>query len=561
MKKYLIFMFLLFNAFIIHVNASPTSSMSVSSKTITTGQSVEALLTIRNFTSAQVSMQGTGNTSGCSYNDILQTDTGENITRTVKITCKANSVGIINISYKVSALDKNYESKEFSGNQRVTVVAPREKDTNNYLKSLTLENFSLSPSFEKDVLEYKAIVPSTTDKVKILADSVSNYAKVYGIGEFEVEEGSNNFEIEVISESGLEKIYKLNVIVEDQNPIEVLIDEQKYTVIKNIKNVTKPDLYESSTIKIKDIEVPAFVSDITEYTLVALKDSNGKVVFAIYDEKNNSYQLYEEQKSNSLILYLLPFEKEFEGYIKSSITIHERVYEAFKVNEDSEYAIVYAMNIETGEKDYYVYHAKNNTYQQYYDEEVVQLKKEKSTYQQVILGLAGCCILLAILSMVGFLRKPNKKLLKRIQLMEEHHKLNEKENIPDVIESLTEEMVEEEKISETKEKKKKVKKSKKEKKNSKKKDNLEIEEQVSGTSKNETSAEVPEILEVDEAIHKMNDAEEIIREFEKTMALSSSELKKAKKKDSVDEFKEDPTKKLEETMFDLFEEDRKKKRK
>ena len=45
------------------------------------------------------------------------------------------------------------------------------------------------------------------------------------------------------------------------------------------------------------------------------------------------------------------------------------------------------------------------------------------------------------------------------------------------------------------------------------------------------------------------------------MALSSSELKKAKKKDSVDEFKEDPTKKLEETMFDLFEEDRKKKRK
>jgi len=358
----------------------------------------------------------------------------------------------------------------------------------------------------------------------------------------------------------LEKIYKLNVIVEDQNPIEVLIDEQKYTVIKNIKNVTKPDLYESSTIKIKDIEVPAFVSDITEYTLVALKDSNGKVVFAIYDEKNNSYQLYEEQKSNSLILYLLPFEKEFEGYIKSSITIHERVYEAFKVNEDSEYAIVYAMNIETGEKDYYVYHAKNNTYQQYYDEEVVQLKKEKSTYQQVILGLAGCCILLAILSMVGFLRKPNKKLLKRIQLMEEHHKLNEKENIPDVIESLTEEMVEEEKISETKEKKKKVKKSKKEKKNSKKKDNLEIEEQVSGTSKNETSAEVPEILEVDEAIHKMNDAEEIIREFEKTMALSSSELKKAKKKDSVDEFKEDPTKKLEETMYDLFEEEHKKKK-
>lgn len=57
----------------------------------------------------------------------------------------------------------------------------------------------------------------------------------------------------------------------------------------------------------------------------------------------------------------------------------------------------------------------------------------------------------------------------------------------------------------------------------------------------------------------MNDAEEIIREFEKTMALSKEELKEAKKeKENLDSSKS--TEEMEATMYDLFEDDRKKKK-
>ena len=54
----------------------------------------------------------------------------------------------------------------------------------------------------------------------------------------------------------------------------------------------------------------------------------------------------------------------------------------------------------------------------------------------------------------------------------------------------------------------------------------------------------------------MNDAEEIIREFEKTMALSKEELKKAKNKEQDERSR----KEIEETMYDLFEEEHKKKK-
>ena len=64
---------------------------------------------------------------------------------------------------------------------------------------------------------------------------------------------------------------------------------------------------------------------------------------------------------------------------------------------------------------------------------------------------------------------------------------------------------------------------------------------------------------MDEAIHKMNDAEEIIRKFEKTMALSKEDLRKAKEEKDSDSSKKS-TEEMEETMYDLFEEDHKKRK-
>ena len=532
--------------------AAPSVSTSVSSGTIEKGSSVTFSVTIRNVASWNIKLNGIGSTTNCSNSFADATGNGNNSNKTFSITCKGSDVGLISFSVTGDATSQDGSNINVSGSKRVNVTAVKPKSTNNYLKSITVGEYELSPSFQKEVLEYTVKVPSTVNLINLGATLEDSTASISGTGEKEVEEGANSFEIRVNAQNGNERIYKVTVLVEDQNPIEVAIGDEKYNIIKNIKNVEKPDLYESSTVIIAGIEVPCFISNITEYTLVALKSLDGKVVLAIYDEKNNSYQLYEEQKSNTLVLYLLPFEEVFDGFVKSTVMIHEREYEAYKVQEDSEYALVYAMNIETGEKNYYLYHAKDNTYQQYFDEMTKKLSTEKDTYQHVILGLAGGCIFLALLTMIGFLRRPNKKLLKRIEKMEEQRKgevVLESNSLEE--EKLTTLQEEEPLVTPSKEKKKK--RAKKEKKAKKKIEEMEKEP----IAKEEVfEKEVPEVLEVDEAIHKMNDAEEIIREFEKTMALSKEELKKAKNKEQDERSR----KEIEETMYDLFEEEHKKKK-
>lgn len=531
--------------------AAPSVSTSVSSGTIEKGSSVTFYVTIRNVASWNIKVNGIGSTTNCSNSFADATGNGNNTNKTFSVTCKGSDVGLISFSVSGDATSQDGSNVNVSGSKRVNVTAVRPKSTNNYLKSITVGDYPLAPSFSKEVLEYSVTVPSTVNTIHLEASVEDGTASVTGTGEKEVEEGVNSFEIRVNAQNGDERIYKVNVNVEDQNPIEVTIDNQVYTIIKNPKNLVKPDLYEASTIKIQDIEVPCFVSDITEYTLVALKDSNGEVVFAIYDEKNSSYQLYEEQKSNTLVLYLLPFDEVLDGFVKSTVMIHEREYEAYKVQEDSDFAVVYAMNIETGEKNYYLYHAKDNTYQQYYDEMVTKLLEEKETYTYVILGFAGGCVLLMILCMIGFLRKPNKKLLKRIAIMEEqyHSSLHPVSNEAKESDNSESEKEEEEKKTVTK------KKSSRKRNEKKKKVVEEVEPKLE--TRESPEEELPDVLEVDEAIHKMNDAEEMIREYEKTMALSKEALKKGKEKQMKEE---QTTKEIEETMYDLFEEDKKKKK-
>ena len=114
----------------------------------------------------------------------------------------------------------------------ITVSLPREKSNDNNLKSLSVEGYEISPVFDKDTLDYSVVVPEGTTGVKINALANDRYASVRGNGDVTLTEGVNTFEIVVKSETGKEKVYKLTVNVIDQNPIEVTIDGNNFTVIK-----------------------------------------------------------------------------------------------------------------------------------------------------------------------------------------------------------------------------------------------------------------------------------------------------------------------------------------
>ncbi len=523
----------------LNVSAAGSASISASANYVEEGSKVTFYISLKNVAAWDLTGQGYGATSGCSLGDqgVGDSGTGANINKTLSVTCKTTSVGQVSFSISgniSSANGNNIEKTSVNTSKIVVVTEPREKDTNNYLKSIGVKDYEITPEFNKDTMEYTVDVPATINKVTIEAEKESSYATVEGTGEKEVDEGANTFEIKVTSETGVERIYKITVNVKDENPINITIDGEEYTIMKNLKNVETPSTYETTTVKINEFDIPAFHSETSGYTLVGVKNSEGKQLLAIYNEEENTYTLYNETKSDQLLLYIMKITEEKEGFIKSTVTINDITYDALKLNENSNYILIYAMDIVTAEKNYYVYDKDNNSYVVYNDELMNMYKTETEKYKQVILyGGVGAIAIIFILLIIC-MRKPkrSKKKKKELEKREEQEVKIEKIDIQK--QKKDEEELERE-IEEKLSKKEPSKSSKNPTNNNKKKKNPP-----------KTNTEV---------LDKVNEATKIIEDFEETTALKKEDLKEVKEQNKK------TTEELEATMYDLFKEEKPKKRK
>ena len=407
MKKifYLIFVSLCFFGGVMFVSAAPTYSFYTSSSVISQGSSVTATIQLKSVASWSLTIKSSGATSGCTQSFADATSNANNTTKYLSVTCKATGVGVINFTVTGDATSQDGSTTTINASKSVSVNPPREKDTNNYLKSIGVTGYTLTPEFNKDVMEYNVEVPNTVDKVTLEASPESGYANISGIGEVEVNEGANVFEIKVTSETGAERIYKVNVNVKDENPINVSIGDANYTIMKNVKNVEAPATYEATTVKIEDMDIPAFYSEVTDFTLVAVKNQTGDVSFAIYNEEKNTYTLYNENVSDQLYLYILPATEEKEGFVKTTLTINDNTYDVLK-SENSNTYLVYAMDIYSGEKHYYLYDQKNNSYVLYDEDLFNSFTMEITRYKQVVLAFGGAIIVLLLCIMFLLFKKP-----------------------------------------------------------------------------------------------------------------------------------------------------------
>lgn len=339
-----------------------------------------------------------------------------NKTYTLKFQVLKSGKSSINVgSYLVYAFDESQMSVNVSNHTinaltKAELEATYSKDNN--LKNLEVEGYQLSPEFNKDTTNYTVKVPSTVNSVNIIATKNDGTAIVSGDGVKEVVEGSNSFDIVVKAQNGSEKIYKLNIEVEDLNPINVSIGKSKYTIIKRADILTKPSSYEETTITINGVEVPAFKSETTKFTLVGLKDENGKTFLAIYDEKKQSYSLYNEFTSNNTILYLTNFPEPFKNYTKGKTKINNIDVEIYKYKDNNRFVIVYGMNVETGKYDYYSYDTKEKTFQIYNDTEINDLKKEIKKYSYICIAF-GTGLLFAFILIICLLKKKKNKKAKK----------------------------------------------------------------------------------------------------------------------------------------------------
>ena len=169
------------------------------------------------------------------------------------------------------------------------------------------------------------------------------------------------------------------VNVEDKNPIEVIINNQKYTIIKRVSALTIPETYEPSTTNIEGIDVPSFTSTITNFTLVGLKNENGEPALYIY--KDGKYTKYTEIKTSGIVLFPINSDKEIKGFTNEEIEINGNKVKAYKYKDNNEFYILYGVNIETGKEELYYYDAINNALAKYNENILNELNKKIDNYR------------------------------------------------------------------------------------------------------------------------------------------------------------------------------------
>lgn len=381
-----------------------SASLSVSSSKIEEGRSVTATVSMKGAAAWNIKISSSGSTSGCTKSFADASSDGNNVNKSFSVTCKSTSTGIISFVLSGDITSSDGKNISVSDKKSVTVTEPREKSTNNKLKSLSVEGYEISPSFDKDVNEYSVTVPSTIEKIVINAKKADGYASLEGAGEKTVEEGVNTFEIVVTSETGVSNTYKLTVNVEDQDPIEVNVNGKKYTVVKVAKNLEKPELFDEKIIKIGEYDIPAFYNDVCKYTLVGLKDENGTIELFIYND--GKYSKYNEFRSDSLPIIFLEMNKVPSNYTKTSVTINEEKVIAYKV-DNSDKVLLYGLNIATGKKNYYTYDKTEKTLQIFNLDEYEENVKIYKTNFYIIIGLSSLILLLFII-VILFASKASK---------------------------------------------------------------------------------------------------------------------------------------------------------
>ena len=330
------------------------------------------------------------------------------------------------VSSDLSALSLSANTKQIRIITQAELEASYSK--NNNLSALEVEGFTLTPEFKTDILEYSVVVPENTKEVNIKANVQDKRASVNGIGTQAVNPGANKFSVVVRAQSGAEKTYVINVEVKDENPINVTVNGKNYTVVKIKENLPAASLYTETTININGFEIPAYKNDNTNLVLVGLKDEEGNISLYIYNKDKNEYQEYNEIGVNKITIYPLTSNEEIKGYKKDTITINGVKVDGYYYTKDSDYVIIYGINVETGDKGFYMYDKKMQSLIKYNDEYIIDLSKKIELYSYIIIGFSGVFILMIII-MIALAKKRSGKQKKQKPIEKEIKKNVDEKNV------------------------------------------------------------------------------------------------------------------------------------
>lgn len=101
------------------------------------------------------------------------------------------------------------------------IIPDGNKSSNNWLRGLSVDGYSLTPTFSSDTTEYNLIVENDVTSIDISASAADTGASVSGRGTHQLAVGNNTINIVVTAEDGGVRTYTVNVVrkkAETQEP-------------------------------------------------------------------------------------------------------------------------------------------------------------------------------------------------------------------------------------------------------------------------------------------------------------------------------------------------------
>ena len=326
------------------------------------------------------------------------------------------------------------KSSSSNNNKKPSVDVNKKYSSNNYLKSLSIEGYELEPVFNKETLEYNVTLKVDTTSINVLAEKEDSTATVNGIGQVPVNDGPNTVIVTVVAENGNERQYKINATVEEPEPIEVTINNKKYTIARKNKLENVPTGFEEKLINIEGQNVNAYYNEIAKITIVSLKDEKGNI--SLFSYNNGKYTPFNEAKTAGVNLSILSNEKKAPtGFIKTIFKYNDVTLNGYKLKgtKNDNYYLVYAQSLETGDKAFYLYDKKEGTFQRYY-EELSNVKDTQIEYLfYIATGLLGLFIVIILIKIINKLFTSKERKIKKYQ--KKIDKLNKKINSNDTDDS------------------------------------------------------------------------------------------------------------------------------
>lgn len=368
------------------------------------------------------------NATDSSYNSL----DGQSASCTVTVTVPSNPNGSSGGSGGIPAnqpSDSSAPTETPSSSTTTTTQTP--KSSNNNLSSITLDHGDLQPAFNPNTTDYTVNLDYTYTSIHIEASVEDGKASIIqGTGDHELNEGDNSIAIVVQAEDHSVKTYNINVKVQASPDLTVKLDNEDYKVISNYKDVTLPETFEDSKIKINAVEVRCVRSQ--TYNLVLLYLNKGdENKFYIYDEASNKvlgeYVTLSYNEKTYVVYPVDEGQKNKKGFIFTTMTIQDKEIAGWKYEDEKEadFFVIYLVNNQ-GAKEHYRYDTVENSLQRLESEPTIV----QDQLDPVIFYVIGGAVALVVLGIFGYVfisKKRRVQFERRGKLQEEEYEFSQEE--------------------------------------------------------------------------------------------------------------------------------------